>query len=212
MITPVSGTALTAKASTIQELAESYGKWTGIRTNHVMGKSGDLIGPDGSSRSLSTVDDLELMLALRTQAEVLVVDAKTARQERYAVPKGALILVIASDSGNFDEIPACESYHPRVLKAGPSLAGEQGIKTGSNPWPAILDHFYSNGLSSLLCESGPTLTKMAFESGLVSQSALTVTPAVEDSAVRASIHPFDGVANLQSLAQSPEATFTFWRH
>lgn len=212
MIRPDSGLALESKARDAISLAESYGSWEGIRTNHVVTSLGSFTGPDGSSRSISSETDLELMLALRRKAEVLVVDAKTARLEGYRAPKSNLMLVVASRSGNFEGLEELRQASSNVFFACGKPVSENHIQTGENPWASISEFFDQMGKHSLLVEAGPTLSRLAFEAGLVRQSALTITPQQPDSTTLNQFHPFDSSAKLASVAQSEEATFTLWTH
>lgn len=212
MITPVAGRAAELVVASIQELARSYGTWSGIRTNHIIRESGEFIGEDGSSRSISNPQDLELLLALRKQAEILVVDAATARTELYKAPTQDLLLVLVSATSNFAGIPAAESKSENVFLASPQAAGSNWIATGSNPWKAI--HSFAMNLSKpkILAESGPNLTRLAFQDGLVSQSAITITPAQDDMLKLKRFHPFDQSARALSVAQGEWSTFTLWAH
>jgi hypothetical protein len=54
MISAISGLALSRQVTNTEELAHSYGPWSGIRTNHVMSTSGSFFDESGSSRGLST--------------------------------------------------------------------------------------------------------------------------------------------------------------
>jgi riboflavin biosynthesis pyrimidine reductase len=216
MIKPVSGLAKKAQATTIEQLAKSYGDWNGIRANHVMNSAGHMVDEQGSSRGLSTKDDRELLIALREQSDAVIVDAATARSEKYKALRNSL-LVIVSRSGNFREIPATKDS-TRVLLASPI---EAVIETGvtdklvidpADPFVAIAKWASANSLRKLLLEGGPTLSKLAFENSHVIQSALTITPSVMKTPVVPITHPFDSSAQLISLADTEDASFSFWSH
>ena len=82
----------------------------------------------------------------------------------------------------------------------------------SNPFRDILDWAYSQQMDSLLLESGPTLTKLAFESNLVSQSAITVTPELPPGRKPEEINPFSNAGQLKSVARADGAIFTLWSY
>lgn len=218
MITPVSGLALELGATTPDDLAKAYGPWSGIRSNHVITQSGEFSGLDGSSRSISTDADRELLLALRSMAEVIMVDAATARKERYLAPRSGARLAIFSSSGNFDEIPAVALTPERVLlfaaKAPAATASNYSarLKISHSPLTHFQEVSEELGIRSVLLEAGPTLSKHAFELGLVAQSALTITPALANFGGVDTLHPFDSNARMQSRADSPGASFTYWQH
>lgn len=216
MIRPVSGIADQAQIATIEQLAKSYGDWVGIRANHVIADDGKMIDDFGSSRGLSTKEDRELLIALREQSDVVIVDAATARSEQYKTLKSS-ILVIVSLSGNFEGIPAVIDT-TRTLLASPIAPDVQDYGVGrivtdsEDPFIAITKWAYSNSLTKLLLETGPTLSRLAFGNNHVIQSALTITPAVAPTSRRQISHPFDGLAQLISLADSDGASFSFWSH
>jgi riboflavin biosynthesis pyrimidine reductase len=206
MISPISGLALEQKISTVEQLASCYGNWSGIRTNHVMTQNGQMVDEAGSSRGISSAEDRELLIALRKASEVVIVDAKTARLENYR-PFSYAALVVVSSSGNFESIPAISGSN--VFTASP----DQDIKIDpAKPFDAILNWAAEIGFSRLLLEAGPTLTKLAFQSRSVSQSALTVTPELSAAHFAKLEHPFDDQAQLLSLAEAQGASFSFWSH
>jgi riboflavin biosynthesis pyrimidine reductase len=218
MITPAFGLAKEAEATDAGALANCYGKWQGIRSNHVVTQSGNFSGPDGSSRSISSEADRQLLVALRALADLILVDAATARRELYGLPSAGAALAIFSLTGNFSGIPAVVESSERVFlfsptpPEGPSARQHQVIASLNNPFQAISIWAGGLGLKSLLLEAGPTLTKNAFANGLVRESAVTISsPQLEiESASRA--HPFDPSARLVSLAHSSDSTFTYWTH
>jgi len=216
MIQPVSGLAKHAHATTIEQLAKSYGDWAGIRANHVMRGDGQMIDESGSSRGLSTKDDRELLIALREQSDAVIVDAATARSEKYKALRNS-ILVIVSLSGNFEGIPATKETS-KILIASPieTPNNPDGIShlliDEKDPFIAITKWAAANQFSKLLLEAGPTLSKLAFANNHVIQSALTITPAVLISSRVGITHPFDGLAQLISLADAEGASFSFWSH
>ena len=219
MITPVSGLARELGASTPSDLAKAYGPWVGIRSNHVVTQAGSFAGADGSSRSISTKEDRELLLALRSMADVITVDATTARAEQYKAPRSGAKLAIISRSGNFQGIPAVETSPEQVMlfsvKSTSAVASGRSttsVRTSPDPLSDFMSAAPELGLRAILLEAGPTLTRLAFAAGLVSHSALTITPRVSNSDERGLSHPFDSKARLASHADTEGASFTYWLH
>lgn len=216
MISPVSGLALENQASTIEQLAACYGPWEGIRTNHVMSASGSFFDEHGSSRGLSTPEDLALMLYLRKTCDLLIVDAATARAENYKKPAGAN-LAIVSRSGDFSDLPATEAvagvalFSPGLIEPTSDQSSKHVTISVDSPFHSLLDWATGQGMSSLLLEAGPTLTKICVAEKLVVESALTVTPRLLESDLQDLRNPFDAQAQLVSGAESTNATFTLWR-
>ena len=217
MITALSGLALSSQSETPEDLALSYGAWTGIRTNHVISASGSFFDESGSSRGLSTRDDLELLLALRKQADLVIVDAVTARKEKYG-PLSSSHLAIVSASGNFQSIPAISRstgvtlFCPSTPNTDSELDIEHVTIDTAEPFVALLAWATRMQMSSLLLEAGPTLTRVCFATSQVAQSAITITPRLELADAERPLNPFTDDGSLVSLADSEDATFTLWAY
>ena len=80
------------------------------------------------------------------------------------------------------------------------------------PFEEFIGWAIFNGFGSILLEAGPTLTTLAFEAGVVSQSAITRTPVAKIETPKAQQNPFDEDAVLVSFAQSEDASFSLWSH
>lgn len=198
-----------------QDLAESHGTWTGIRTNHVVDTAGSFVDEFGSSRGLSNEFDLALLIALRRRADLVLVDARTARQESYrALSKTALGLI--SQTGDFSGIPAAESKSSNVYLFsgnGTDDIDNRAVQIGNgNPFPAILAFAKSKGWKAILLEAGPTLARLAFDAKLVSQSAITITSKVALPESFEPTNPFDAKAKLLSLAVDNFSAYSLWTH
>jgi riboflavin biosynthesis pyrimidine reductase len=218
MISPAYGLALKAQISSVQELADSYGAWEGIRTNHVVDSNGNFWGSDLSSRSISTTEDRFLLMALRAKADLVVVDARTARDEQYDVPSSGASLAIFSATGDFTGIPAVEKARPNCFLFSPEMQSTLGahhhqqIQLPGNPLSGLSEWATEQGLPAVLLEAGPTFSGMAFRDGLVANSALTISIEGLDEVTAARMHPFDPSAKLLSLANAEGASFTYWSH
>lgn len=216
MIAALSGLALSKQVSTAQELAKSYGSWDGIRTNHVISSTGSFFDEAGSSRGLSTREDLELLLALRRQADLVIVDAATARKEQYKKLSSSH-LAIVSASGNFEAIPTANASSGATLfsPSNPSRDDsklEHVVIDPSEPFVALLDWARRMQLKALLLEAGPTLTKVCFATTHVAQSAITITPRLLHESLTPKWNPFSDSGSLVSLAESEDASFTLWAY
>ena len=219
MIKPILGLAKTTGASDPKSLAAAYGTWYGIRSNHVISQSGRFSGRDGSSRSISTKEDRELLIEIRTRSDLIVVDAVTARLEKYRTPSAGTRLAIFSLSGNFTGIPVVEDSATSVFLFSSSLeqlspisSKNVHVQIQSDPFNGFQSWANDNGFGSILLEAGPTLTAKAFQAGIVGQSAITRTPVATTDAPDTVQNPFDKDAVLISLAQSEDASFSLWTH
>lgn len=217
MISAVSGLALLHNASNPKDLAVSYGSWSGIRTNHVVSSSGSFFDENRSSRGLSTIEDLELLLALRKHADLVIVDAETARNEKYGNLSSAH-LAIVSASGNFKSIPAASSstgvslFSPVAPNVDSDCSLEHVEVHHKDPFDALQNWATQRKMNSLLLEAGPTLTRLCFATNSVTQSAITVTPKQAADHRGKTLNPFTDKGSLASLAESDSATFALWHY
>lgn len=219
MIKGIFGLARNKEFTESSDLAHLYGKWSGIRTNHVVDKNGNFFGADGSSRSISNEQDRKLLIALRSAADLVGVDAATARTEQYKSLQSGTPLAIFSRTGNFESIPAVEAPSSQVFLFSPVPYKPPKSNKNLNMVRLegeFLDEFLAwskkLGLRSLLLETGPTLTKLFHRAKLVSESALTITGEPSDSTTESVQNPFDSNAELASMAKSEDGLFTLWRH
>ena len=217
MIEALSGLALSSQVETIEDLAKSYGSWSGIRTNHVVSSSGSFFDQSGSSRGLSTKEDLALLLALRKQADLVIVDAATARNEKYGKLSSSHLALVSS-SGNFQAIPAASArsgvtlFSPNRPVLDDDSALEHVAIDPNEPFAALLEWASERKINSLLLEAGPTLTRLCFATSRVAQSAITVTPRLPAEDLRPEWNPFSDEGTLISLAQTSNASFTLWAY
>jgi riboflavin biosynthesis pyrimidine reductase len=219
VIKPIFGLAEASGASDPKTLAAAYGDWSGIRSNHVITQTGKFSGSDGSSRSISNKEDRDLLLEIRSRSDLIVVDAATARLEQYRTPRSGARLAIFSSTGDFDGIPALsDQANPVFLFSSPAIntsresSKSKHVQIGGKPFEGFQSWAYSNGFGSILLEAGPTLTRLAFEAGIVGQSAITRTQIAPSNTAETQQNPFDKHAVLVSFAQSDEASFSLWTH
>jgi len=218
LIKPIFGLAKALGASESKSLAAAYGPWSGIRSNHVVTQSGKFFGSDGSSRSISNNEDRALLIEMRSFSDLIVVDAATARLEKYRTPSSGASLAIFSQSGNFEGIPAVQDQKPVFLfsaseeRIWQATSKNVHVEILGKPFGGFLSWADSFGFGSILLEAGPTLTALAFEAGIVRQSAITRTPVATTDTPETLKNPFDNQAVLISLAQSEDASFSLWTH
>jgi hypothetical protein len=218
VIKPIFGLAKALGVSESKSLAAAYGPWSGIRSNHVVTQSGKFFGSDGLSRSISNNEDRALLIEMRSFSDLIVVDAATARLEKYRTPNSGASLAVFSQSGNFEGIPAVQDQKPVFLfsaskeRIWQTTSKNVYVEILGKPFGGFLSWADSLGFGSILLEAGPTLTALAFEAGIVRQSAITRTPVATTDTPETLKNPFDNQAVLISLAQSEDASFSLWTH
>lgn len=140
---------------------------------------------DGSSGGLGNPNDLDVLVTLRSLADVIVVGAGTARGEGYGPPsKPGQRIGVATNSGRVDlDAPlfasgagfvlapasaAVDESRVQVLRAGRDrLDVAEAVRRIAEVVP---------GATSVQVEGGPTLNAAMAEADLFDQLAITVSP------------------------------------
>jgi riboflavin biosynthesis pyrimidine reductase len=135
---------------------------------------------EGRTAPMSAPVDRELFHHLRTQADGILVGARTVRIERYGrvTKTGELqakresqglradaLAVIVTRSGVLpDDLPLLQQTPNSVRLLGDPPTGLAELRT--------------EGIRSLLCEGGPTLNATLFAKNLVDELFLTIAPTI----------------------------------
>ncbi|WP_062212499.1 dihydrofolate reductase family protein [Demequina oxidasica] len=170
-----------------------------VRLGMIESVDGKCAGADGSSRSLNGPEDLRLLRTLRSQADVVVVGAQTARRERYdtiklpdamsAHRRGAGLsaqvqLAIVTRSGNLPHglDPATTwiittAGSPATHRLGPQWQSRLILAGADQASPrTMINELAARGLSRVLCEGGPSLAQELLKRSLVTDYCLTTSP------------------------------------
>lgn len=170
-----------------------------VRLGMITSADGKCAGPDGSSRSLNGPEDLRILLTLRTQADVVLVGAQTARRERYgtltlpdamtehrraAGLNAQLQLAVVTRSGNLPPglDPASTwlvttAGSPAARRLAPDwesrviYAGTDGVSPRS-----MIRELGARGMTRVLCEGGPTLAQELVGRHLIDDYCVTTSP------------------------------------
>lgn len=170
-----------------------------VRLGMIESADGKAAGPDGSSRSLNGPEDLRILRTLRSQADVVVVGAQTARAERYrsitlSEPlvrtrrllglRPGVDLAIVTQSGDIPPSLDPESTWIVTTDGSPASARlsahwqQRIIYAGSASVEpqAMLSELALRGLTRVLCEGGPVLAAHLLKSEVVDDYCLTTSP------------------------------------
>lgn len=139
----------------LPELEELLALPPAVALSYVISLDGQLVGPDGSSRSLSSEIDLELLRRLRASADVVVVGKRTAEVERYTT---------ISVRPEFEalRIAAGLSPHPALVivdRSGPALAdivAEHGARVALEAGPRLV-HAFTKDISRVWLSQAPVV-------------------------------------------------------
>ena len=187
--------------ATLQEIAKHYqspeSSW--VRANMVVSQDGQFVGPNDTSRDLTSAQDLSLLLLLRALSDVLLVGANTARQEKYRAPKKRAefaflnrptpTLAIVSSSLDFDlTSPLFHGGEQQtvVINAGNNEPTRELLKVAKvvsvlhddNFGIRLIETLTELGFPKVTCEGGPGLLSKLLEAKVVDEYDLTISPFV----------------------------------
>lgn len=155
-------------------LSSKLQPWTGWLASLVIDESGNHAGSDGTSKSISNPVDLQLLLALRSKASIIVTTGKTARLEKYRSSRFAPIAVL--------------TRQPNSVTATNNLENEggKGFFALSTPGAQIdflevTEKLSGLGHESFLFEGGPSSLETLATSELPLQIVLSITNVVSSS-------------------------------
>ena len=113
-----------------------------VTASLVVGPSGEHSGPDGSSAGLGNLTDRQLLIFLRTRAEIVLTSGLTARMENYRMPKSAdLAIFTKGPAYRIHEDSARELIH---------------IPHGIIDFAQAVEHLRQRGYRRIHTEFGPT--------------------------------------------------------
>jgi riboflavin biosynthesis pyrimidine reductase len=166
-----------------------YAAFDGVRVNLVQGPGGVTADENGSSRGISNSDDRELLLHLRTLADVVLTDGETARLERYKIPK-------TSDLAVFTR----KGYVPE-----PGTSAHRLIEIADESLAHAVEVLKTLGYRRILIEAGPSLLRDSWHA--FDELCLSNTGGSEADLAKL------GVAQAKQVATQSvdDATFSVWR-
>ena len=164
-----------------------------VRVNMIVQPDGLTHGPDGTSGSLSSADDRQLLRLLRRMADAVIIGAETLRHEPIPVPQG-IPLVVLSLSGNIaasNVIFGPESGELVVVTPSSDAAlatltdTPHRIINPGRPSPTATDIIalcQAEGWQNIVVEGGKQVATLFAEAGVVDDLCLTLTgaPQTED--------------------------------
>jgi hypothetical protein len=180
---------------TDEDLAELYSWPHGqhVRLNMVLSATGEPVGLDGTSASISSAQDRRLLRLLRSHADVVLSGGASIRAEGWHLPPRGL-LVVVSASG---ELPwsTCPDRSKVIV-----ISSHQA-----------LSHFLRSQTGSVLCEGGIELARVVERiHGFDSVAVTTMAhEAAHLSAFGIVQTDFELTSELRD--ETPPATFSLWR-
>lgn len=164
-----------------------------LRLNLITSVSGSVAGSDGTSESLTNRADRAILGVIRGQADVVLVGAETVRAEGYQLPRKSR-LAILTGSGNLAGHRVGPDVGPgRVLVICPASAVDAvtsslgdlepeivviADEAGRLPVRRAVTALAERGLTSIVCEGGPSLAAQLLDEDLVDELCLSTSPIV----------------------------------
>lgn len=134
----------------------------------VIDAQGRTVGADGTSKSIGNQTDLQLLLALRSKATVIVTTGQTARAESYRASRFAPIAIITSDPESLATLPLLENAGAHeTLFLSSNLNGPQAF----TDFEAQLK---AKGFGQVLFEGGPKSLASLLDSELPATLVLSI--------------------------------------
>jgi riboflavin biosynthesis pyrimidine reductase len=225
---------LDLRNAALPEIATHYqsSNTSWVRANMVVSKDGQFVGPNDTSRDLTSAQDLSLLLLLRALSDVLLVGANTARQENYRAPKKRAefaflnrptpTLAIVSSSLDFDL--SSTLFHGGeqqtiVINAGNDEPSNELLKVAKvlpvlsdgNFGIRLIETLSNLGFPKVTCEGGPELLSQLLAADVVDEYDLTISPIV--SGVQSSLpNVLPNDLNWHLAASAIAGDFKFQRY
>jgi len=159
-----------------------------LRANMIATVDGAAAGPDGLTGSINNPPDHRIFGLLRTLADAVVVGAGTLRAEEYGALRLPLVVVSRRgalpptlvDAPAGSVLMATCAAAPELQETRRTLGDDHVLVLGeeSVSLPELVPALAGRGLSSLLCEGGPSLLRDLLAAGVVDDLCATLVPRI----------------------------------
>jgi hypothetical protein len=150
--------------------------WTGWLATLVASEEGSLVGPNGDSKAIGNHVDLQLLLALRSKADVILTTGKTARVESYKSSRFAPIAFLTTARAKLEGVPAVMNpgEHENIYLVPPA---------GVDPISWAQTQLERLGCNSILFEGGPSTLEGVWNSASPVQLVFSIANSREPDEV-----------------------------
>jgi len=175
-------------------MLQSYGRLAGLRVNFVTDSQAKFADSTGSSRGVSSAEDYQLLIGLRSISDVVITSGKTAKSEGYRASKHSALAIIAGKS-HLEGVPALSQeaaiepkpvylvchvsqsadYQEASDRFGFQIVALKSGSAGNLEAVEIIESLRQAKLQAMLFEAGPELLQGFLESGVVDEICLTTT-------------------------------------
>jgi riboflavin biosynthesis pyrimidine reductase len=180
------------------DLEELY-KWptsVASRINLVVDGEGSTIGTDGSSNSLTSLHDRQILKLIRQGASLVIVGANSVRSEGWHIPSNGMLAVVSRNG--LETLPPCPDSS-RVFIG--SLESVNQLAQSNTHW---------------VCEGGRTVVESLLARDLIDEICLTLSPSMESQFTNPSLprwiaEKLQFTAELKHAIRDGDKVFTLWR-
>jgi riboflavin biosynthesis pyrimidine reductase len=183
-----------------------------VRVNLITDCLGNTVGDSRSSRDLTGGADRDLLSALRSNADVVLIGGETVRTEADCIPRNTDV-VIVSRSG-IVPIRAISRARGRITVLHDRSSSAPGSTTGvvlrQFTGAAIIKAVRALGYKKIVCEGGPTLARNLLKAQVVDEWCQTLSPKLGHRVPELTAPDFGGT--LVNVAHDDEGyRYLRWR-
>jgi riboflavin biosynthesis pyrimidine reductase len=149
------------------QFVENIPDWSGWLATLVSNEDGLLVGRDGNSKGIGNQVDLQLLMALRSKADVICTTGKTARAEAYKASRFAPLAFLTKSKESLKQIPA-------LIEPGPHENIFLLPQDADNAFIWAAGELNAKGLTSVLFEGGPSSLRVLWSADLPIQLVFSI--------------------------------------
>ena len=138
-----------AAGQEFNQFVENIPAWSGWLATLVSNEDGLIVGQDGSSKGIGNQVDLQLLMALRSKADVICTTGRTARAESYKASRFAPLAFLTKSRESLSKISA-------VVEPGSHANIFIEPRAGIDPFNWANKELNNMGFTSILFEGGPS--------------------------------------------------------
>ena len=154
------------------QFVEFLPAWSGWLATIVSSEDGLVVGQDGNSKGIGNQVDLQLLMALRSKADVICTTGKTARAESYKASRFAPLAFLTKNRESLSELPA-------VIEPGSHENIFIEPIVGIDPFNWANTELNNLDLTSILFEGGPSSLEVLWSSELPVQLVFSIADCQE---------------------------------
>lgn len=154
------------------QFVEFIPAWSGWLATIVSNEEGLIVGQDGNSKGIGNQIDLQMLMALRSKADVICTTGKTARAESYKASRFAPLAFLTKSRESLSELPA-------VIEPGAHENIFIEPRADVDPFNWANTELTNMGFTSILFEGGPSSLEVLWLADLPVQLVFSIANCQE---------------------------------